>query len=373
MATIAVIEKNQCTFDNLEKYALPLLYREHTNEERKKIKKEIDNYLWSVIEPHVKFIQIQSNDDFMTIVCNQLTQSFPNKNPDEFFYHTDTSYSFPKRYIELIHCQPLWPEYQKDQQKNMNCLGCLFSLKHNVIENHCVIMANRYDLSNKHYVAVDSVTKEDILRVIRRRFFFSAILIQDQKLTKYYYQNPSFLVSKIYGLSENDNIEKLSITHLKYNLLFYFQHDKNKYVNQIATRINGSYRLHGDVLLLHEMEENIFNNLSIHEAKRLNVLSYGRLYDRKLKDEETHTITTVEVDENGKEKKKDLYWSRYIVSEKRMLTWKVNKNKCINCNQEMKNPITCEMCYRVKYCSVSCKKEFDNYHLDECINPKCMD
>ncbi|XWV26127.1 hypothetical protein QJ857_gp0953 [Tupanvirus soda lake] len=372
MITIAVIEKNNCTFDKMEEHAACLLYAEHGEEERKKIKQNINNYIWSVIEPYVKFVDVDEKD-FLGTICDHLTNCFPGRKIDEeFFYHTEGSYSFPKKYIEFIHCQPLWKDYKDSQIENMNNLACLMSLKHNVIENTCVVFSNKYDLSAPHFTALESITKEDILRIVRRRFYFSAILIKDDQLVKYYYQNPSYLISKIYGLTEKENIQKLSQSILKYNLAFYFQHDKSKYVNKIATRINGLYRLHGDVIMLHEMEENVFANLSIHEAKRLNVLSYGRLYDRELKKEEIHTIDTVEVDDKGKqvEKKVTPLWSRYIVVNHRMLQWQEKKNKCINCYGEMKTPIVCDKCYRVKYCSYVCQKEFSSYHTDECINPK---
>lgn len=374
MKTIAVIKKNNCKFDEMEKYARPLLYKEHSLEERKKLKNDLNNYIWSVIEPYVEFINFEEDDDFMTIACYNATKCFADKDPDYFFYHTEGSYSFPKKYIEMIYAQPLWNDYPANTIENMNNIACLFSLKHHVIENNCVILANKYDLSAPFYTSIDSINKDDIIRIIRRRYFFTAILIKNNNIVKYYYQEPKYLITHIYGLSENDKIEKLSTSLLKYNLVFYFQHDKSKYVNKIATRINGSFRLHGDVLMLHEMEENIFANISIHEAKRLNVLSYGRLYDRQLKDDEIHTIPTVEVDENGNqtEKKTTPLWSRYIVGERRMIKWNENKDKCINCFQKISTPIICDLCYRAKYCSINCKKEFKHYHDDECINPKSL-
>lgn len=374
MKTIAVVQKNRCSFEKMEEYASKLLYTTHTDEERINIKTALNNYIWSEIEPFVKFIDIPDDDDFLTVVCENITKRFPEKKADEFFYHTEGSYSFPKKYIEFLHCQPLWKEYQNGKIENINNLGCLFSLKHHVIENDCIIFANKYDLSAPHFTVLDSVNKEDIIRVVRRRYFFSAILIKDDSLVKYYYQDPKYLITKIYNLTEKDNIQKMSFGHLKYNLVMYFQHDKSKYLNKIATRINGSYQLHGDVLLLHEMEENIFTNLSMHEVRRLNVLSYGRLYDRQLKDEEIHTMPTIEVDENGKEYEKKVtpIWSRYITLDRRMLKWKENKNKCINCYQEIKNVVHCEKCYRLKFCSTKCRKEFDSYHSDECINPKSI-
>jgi len=374
MKTIAVIEKNKCSFDRMEEFVVPLLYTEHTVDEKSRLKKALNDYIWSVIEPYVKFVDIDENDDFLSVVCQNATNCFPGRKPDEFFYHTEGSYSFPKKYIEFIYCQPSWKDYQDAEIENMNNLVCLFSLKHNVVENNCVVFANKYDLSLPHFTAIDVITKEDIIRIVRRRFFFSAIVIKNDTMVKYYYQNPSYLVTKVFGLTDKDNIEKLALSHLKYNLVFYFQHDKSKNVNKIATRINGMYRLHGDVIMLHEMEDNIYANISIHEAKRLNVLSYGRLYDRQLKDEELHTINTVEVDENGKETEKKItpLWSRYIVINHRMNIWNKNKNKCINCAEEIKIPIVCDKCYRAKYCSEKCQKEFIFYHADECINPKSL-
>lgn len=376
MITIAVIEKNDCVFDRMSDFASELLYTEHDSKTIQEIKEKINQYIWSTIEPYVRFVQVSDDQhDFLHDICQELTKCFPDRKIDsDFYYHTEGSYSFPKRYIEFFHCQPLWKEYQQGKEENMNKLACLFSLTHNVIENTCVVIANNYDLSAPHFTKLNSITQDDITRVIRRRFFFSAVLIKEDSFVKYYYQNPSYLIGKIYGLTDQDQIQKFSTSLLKYNLTFYFQHQKSKYVNKIATRINGSYQLHGDVLMLHELEEGIYANLSLHEAKRLNVLSYGRLYDRTLKNEEIHTIPAVEVDKDGNqvEKKVTPYWSRYIVVSKRMETWKEQKNKCINCSKEMKNPLTCSRCFRIKFCSSVCQKEFDHYHHEECINPASL-
>lgn len=369
MVIIAVIEKNRCNFDRMEEFALPLLYKNHNEETRKRLKKEIDDYIWSEISPHIKFIELDEMDDFITSVCSNLISNFPDKNPDQFFYHTEGSYSFPKKYIEFIYCQPTFT-YTDGEVDNMNNIGCLLSLKHNVVENTCVVFANRYDLSANNFVVLDSISKEDLIRIIRRRFFFTAILVTpDNQLIKYYYQNPTYLITQIFGVTQNDNIERLSFCHLKYNFLCYFQHNKSLEINPIATRINGSYRLYGNVLFLHEMEENVYANLSVHEMKRINVLSYGRLYDRNLKAEEIHTIPKIEVNEEGEqtETKTTPYWSRYIVIDHRMNQWQKTKDKCINCLGKMTKPLVCSKCYRARYCSPKCEKEFASYHSDECL------
>lgn len=368
--TIALIQKNRIVFDRMEEFAVPLLYKELDETTRAVLKKNLNDYLWSVIEPYIQFIDITVDDDFIANVCKNLTNCYPERTADEFFYHTEASYSFPKRYMELIYGQPMWPEYAKNDSVNINTVGCYFSLKHNVIENNCIIIANRYDLAAKHFAVMDNVTREDILRVVRRRYFFTAILIKNDNVVKYYYQNPQYLITQIYGINKKDDIQKLSFSHLKYNLVYYFQQDTSKYVNSIATRINGSYRVHGDILVLHELEENIYGNISVHEIKRLNVLSYGRLYDRQLQENEMHTIESIEPDETGKPINKPAtpMWSKYIVIENRMKKWQAHKNLCINCGKDMVNIITCQKCYRARYCSTICQKEFDWYHNDECFN-----
>lgn len=370
MVTIAIIKKNRCHFEQMEKYALPLLYKNLPEEERFRLKSEINEYIWSEIGPYVKFIDLDKTDDFITSVCSNLTSVFPDKQPDQFFYHTEGSYSFPKKYIEFIYCQPTF-EYIDSEIDNMNNIGCYLSLKHNVVENNVVVFANKYDLNNKNFVALDSITKEDLIRIIRRRYFQTAVLVTiDNQMIKYYYQNPTYLITQVFGLTEKDSIEKLVFSHLKYNFVLYFQQNTESKINKIATRINGTNRLYGNVLFLHEMEENIFANLSIHEMRRINVLSYGRMYDRKLKEEEIHTITNFGPNEKGEETEKKVtpYWSRYIVINNRMNKWAENKNKCINCLSDMTNPITCSKCYRVKFCSVKCQKEFSTYHNEECLN-----
>lgn len=344
---IALVENNKCHFPLLEQFASGLLYTEYNelNEpDRKSTKQKINDYLWSVIEPHVKFLDVAEDLDVLTLGCQHLTACFPDKNPDEFFYHTEGSYTCPKKFLEIMYCQELGGGSASGEK--MNHLACLFSLKHTVIENNCIIFANDYDLASNCYTRMTSITKEDIIRAIRRRFFFSAVVIKDDTLSKYYYQNPSYLLNKVYGLGGNDQIQKLCFENFQYNMLFYFQQDIKTYINKIATRLNGLYRIYGDVVLLNELEENIFTNISIHEVQRLNVLSYGRVYDRQLKPEE------IPVAEVGGQKVP--LWSKYIVVNCRMVGWKRKKNKCLYCLKEMENIVTCDKCYRMKCCSDQC-------------------
>lgn len=387
MVTIAVINKNRCTFDDMEKYAAPLLYRELTREEKSQIMTKLNDYIWSVIEPYITFVQIETTeqDEIMTKICSGVKECFPEKSFDDFRFDTIKSYSFPKKIIQFVDSKPTWPEYKHEQECNMNNIACYMSLDHKVIENNAVAFCFDYDMQSASMLRMGSITKEDIIKIIRRRYIFTGVLIKEKSIVKYYYQEPVYLFMSVFNLNSEDNIPTLRVTNLKYNLLFHFVKDKRQYVNKVATRINGMFQLCGDVLMMHELEEKVYANLSCREAKRLNVLSYGKLSDRNIKDNESNiddlctsnAENKVVVDKNGtnRETKVVPFWSRYIIIEKRMEKWKECKQKCITCDSacdDSRTTTVCDVCFRARYCSALCKQNYATCHVAECINPKSL-
>jgi hypothetical protein len=368
MPTIAIITKNKCVFE-MEEFISPLLYRVTTKEERTTLKNKLNDYIWSVIEKYITFVNVDDSNDFFEKMYGVTMIDFPGKDQYDFIFNTEGSYSTPKKFLELINIRPTWKDYD-DSTKNinvMNDIGCLLSLCHTVIENTCFVMANEYDLTAHRYVKMTSILKEDIIRVIRRRYFHSAILIKENLIVKYYFQNSEYLISSIFGSDEDKTIEMFPFAHFNYNLVFNFKKHATQYVNQIATRMNGYHRMYGDVLVFHEFDKDVFVNLSLREFKRLNVLSYGCLADRKLNNNEVHHVPTLIVDEKGKETTEAVpFWSKYLVIENRLSLWQKNKNKCTYCDSQCM--ITCDRCYRARYCSVDCKNKFINQHESECIH-----
>lgn len=364
MVTLALITKNKCIFNELDKYVPQLLYYYRNDNDRNQIKQNINNYIWSIIEPYISFITVSyNNNDCLSHISNNLIKCFPDKTVHDFYYLTEPSYSLPKKIIEIVYCQPLFKDPENDNVHNINNIGCLFSINHRIINNNCVLIANKYDDNAQKNISIESITKEDILRIIRRRYFHSAILIKNDTFEKYYYQSPKYLIMQIFGCNDSDNIERISITHHGYQLTFYFRYNCDNNINKIATRINGLYQLNGDVLILHEYEKDIYANISIHEAKRLNVLSYGCLNDRQIKSEtgyfnyetETDTNTIIPV------------WNRYIAVNNKIKEWNNNKNNCINCKKKITTKYICNKCFRAIYCSDKCKESHLKLHDEDCI------
>lgn len=367
MKSVAIITKNNLLFDDMEQYVMPLICNNLTKETRTELKKSLNDYIWSVIGKFVTFMDVIDEDHFYEIIAAESQRNFPDHNPSECVYFTGQSYSTPKRFYEILHWKPSWDDYQNSikDPRVINNFGCLMSLDHSVIENSCIMISNEYDLTASKYVKMGSTTKEDIIRIIRRRYFHTAILIENNRLTKYYYQNIRYLVNMLFG-DGGPEIDHVSFTHLKYNLVYYFKKNATQYVNQIATRINGSYRFYGKVLVLHEMDDDIYANLGIKEIKRLNTLSYGSSKNRELDETEMFTIPEYGVREDGTEQTEKVpFWSKYIVIENRMKHSRKD-NKCIQCSST-DNLLTCDRCFKVKYCSDECREAYAINHKGECL------
>lgn len=385
---IALIRKNTLTFDQMTEYVVPLLYRK-LGDEKKELRDKLNDYIWSIIGEFVIFATVDEYS-FMDCVADHILKGLQNHSYDEIFFHVDRTFSTPKKALEFCYGTSLQSTYVKNKEENLNDYGCLLSIPHHIIENSCVLYGLNYDLNSDTLVKLSTVDKMDLIRIIKRRYFFSAILLKkvlDEKTNKYsdvtekyYYQNPQVLVNEVFQLTEeNPTIEKLKVSIFKYNLVFYFKQDKTNYVNDIATRINGAYIIRGDVLILHEMEENIYTNISLRELKRINVLSYGRLYDREIKPDEDVECNDIAVpadlppNTNEEDVKNHIQarqmWTKYIVVEKRMMKRKSQGDVCSFCYKKIIKPVVCQRCFRARYCSVECETDNKSPHYDDCIHP----
>ena len=372
MISFAVITKNKCQFNNLDKYAKQLVYRPVNENGQlydnldstiecgnyRNIKKDIDDYIWSNIEEYINIVNVSCDDDveLYNNFIKELIKDYPERKTDEFIFESHISYSFPKKMFEIFIAIPNWEEYQKNKIENMNDICCLYNIEHKIMENTCVVVPHSYDINNKYFLKSSEITKYDLIRMIRRRFYFSAILIKpDFTIYKYYFQDPKPLLSLIFGNAET---HRLNCDVFRYGLSFYYTKTDGDKINKCATRINGKFRLSGNVLIIHEPDNNIYANISRHEFKRLNLLCYSRLYDR--------TTIFEKIQEHASELSENIVLNKYLGIELRMNEF--IKFKCMNCGiqTEKKQDNVCQQCYRAIYCSLECKQNFQDHHYDDC-------
>lgn len=354
LITIAIISKNTCTFSEIERFAKPLLYNKLSDATRKQKKELLNEYIWGVISDHVKFVDV-SVDDLMDYICVNIGQSFGEGDNSNLMFHTEGSYSSSKAYIELVYADyGSIIQTPNEEVDIMNNLGCLFSLKHKVIKNSCIIISNMYDIGSKKHIKLGNVNKDDILRVVRRRFMHTAMLIEQYQVSKIYFQNVNILIGTIFNVDEDQHVNKIPVSHVGYNMVLYFN-GEDEYLNESATRINGFYRINGAVIIVCELEESIHSNMSMTDYKNIDKLSYGKIDNRKPKGAEKHDLD----DPND-----NPLWSKYMIVKTRLK----EKIICDKCSKNMNDYVLCNICHRVRYCSIDCMNEDNIDHMGDCIS-----
>jgi hypothetical protein len=335
MVRVAILKQCTLDFSNLGKHAAKLLYYPHEKAVRQAIKNDVNDFLWNIVEPHVEFFD--AGEDILETCPEKLFERFPGCDPQNFVFGVEQSYSYPKGYVEVFHARPDWQGYEK--KSNMNQLASLFSIKHILIEGDAIALSYRWDLHSetKCCVMVDT-TKEDILRILRKRYFNPAILVTNDSLTKYYYQDPLHLTKIVFGLDDDSTEVQFSTLNMfHYDLVMVYMQSKLKELNQIATRIHGQHAIYGKVLLMHRVANTVNASLNEREARRLNALSYGSIASRQPSASEIP-------DAEGLTR----YWSGHLMIMNRISNLK--PNNCMNCGTHMIKKYTCPVCCRFKYC-----------------------
>lgn len=357
---IAVIKKNKCVFPEIEKYAKPLLYRILSDQERKMHKKKLNEYMWSVMEDYVEFIEVEK-EQLMNDICCHIIESYKqidsNMNYEDLMVHTEPSYTSSRCFIEILYADyGTKIQTPEEEISIINNIGCMFSLEHKVVKNTCVVIANSYDESSEKHIALSSVKKEDILRVMRRRYLHSALLIRQYNKHKFYYQNPNIMLATIMDVDDDQHINRLPVQMFGYNLVIYFDGEYNKYINETATRLNGKHIIRGDVIIISEMETGLYSDFNKKELEKIDILSYGDLKDR-------------EPDESEKvreDEKRTPVWSKYMIVQNRLK----KQIKCGNCSKMIDRSFTkhcCNICNRMLYCSTECLSVNGSIHPPECV------
>lgn len=347
MITVAVIADNDANFNDIVDYLPEVAYHDNPNT------KKIRSYIESVIKPCVTFHEI-AEDKLIEFACTTLMAEY-TCTPDKLIFNTETSFCSPKGCAEIIYCSDQYASVKTE--KTMNQLASLLSLKHTVIKGACIVLLNGYNPLRKI-----SLSMNHLVSLYKRRFFYSGVLIKPSgECVKYYYQDVRYLIHKLFGISETDEINTMSFELMHYPLNAYFFY-KQSTINPKATKLNGMYRLHGNVLITHDLDKNIPTNLSLSELNNLLKAAHGRLYDRSIKEGEAMTETIV--NSEGQQQPKVCTLSRYAILLNRLQNklWE----KCVNCGDPLK--ISCERCYRVGYCSTQCQTEYRGHHHDDCIN-----
>lgn len=251
----------------------------------------------------------------------------------------------PKKIVQMCYIEHL----SKEQYFDVNNLASTLYVetedvkekKPKFIFGTVLFVVYEYDFNEKTNMKHLDMSLNDICQMVRHKLYSTGIKLglNSNILDKVYITdvNQTDEIRKEYNQTHNSNI-------FGYNLVFFYKNynEDNNIINEIATRMAGNVKIYGACFIFHEVQEYKLGRLSRHEFKRLNILSYGRLYDRKMNEKYEETK----------------YINKYINLNKKMLEWNNNDKcyKCFMCEKLFKsyNGIKFGEFYRGLVCSNSC-------------------
>jgi len=348
MVLVALVQPGNPITASLESCISPLLYKALVKEGRRQIKAQIEEQLASMLAPYVSFIEVGNDDDTLQKMVEAVgtTREHPR-------FNTESSYGYTKGVTEIFY------EQVQEEETEINVIGCYHSLEHTIIRGRSLVLANRFvagDQGVPRLMRMDTEMR-DIIRVIRRRFYRSAILIDGDMIAKYYYQDSQNLTRAVFGDRAVSTEYAVFMDHC---LCLCRLEVEQGVVNKIGSRVMGR-KMVGPIIFSSHLESpgNVgglahseelagaigasYDNLTEKMIKRIGVLAYGDMEERRIKPAELIK------DREGE------HWCRYLYLERRMTLFKKSPMVCAGCRGALgKKQYTCPVTYRYKYCSPGC-------------------
>jgi len=209
-------------------------------------------------------------------------------------------------------------------------------------------------INNKIYEP-GNVMLDDISDILYSKFVHKGInLLNNQTVEFDYFHHPV----ECYNIQTEADFNKYKIhefTFLGFDLCMVFEIDSDNNINKRATRLLGTHKIAGGVLLVAKSSTE-FIDLTLDLYNKMNSLAFGLLSSRLLKDDEK------------KEENSNAAINKFSVLNER---YNSLTDVCHNCNAIFVNdPLTCSGCYRAKYHILECQENDWEEHKKECLYNK---
>lgn len=346
---IAVICQNQIDLTLMEPYLAPMLYRALDHETAYHAKKLLSAFIRHTVQPCVKFVDCVSGDteSIIATACREIAAARPQHGISDLNIMTTVSYSTSKTVLEVMHAETISEcknQFASDTtihitKDNVNALACFMSLDHQIIIYTAVLLANRYTTDANRF-ALRSTTWDDILKVVRRRFYLTAMRCEGATWVKMRYQHLEYLQHAVFGPAK---VIKKRLNFLKYYLVLIYMENTNAALNVTLTRLVNR-PIHGVGLVLNETAQDVYTNLSCHEMQNIMDLAQNPMAFREIQSHE-------------------LNMTSYMIVASRLRTL---QPKCHNKNCRELPTIQCQRCMRIRYCSTQCQNQDLEQHTPEC-------
>lgn len=361
MVVIAVIQPRDLAFDGaMDHYGKVLMSRSWPVGDDGALDL-LNQEIWAKLREHVAFVDAGEQMEVMETICEQLMRTpYPDRNPEsDFDLKTHRTYSTPARSIELVHVTPLWEDEPgvAHQPTEINQLGCLARIDHQIVEGVCMIMTSCHDPEQADYALAIDTEWSDLVHIYRSRFVRSGVALSTAgSLEVFYYQDPLVSVNVRFG---TDQWSVLRCTNHLYQLACYYRTSSDASINKTATRIISGEKIRGDVLLVVELGQGehgrAYDNLIPVEVDRLSRISKCSMQEPiALEDQFLNLIKRESCDRMTL-----AHYHDWLISQAGGIT-------CQECGKVPERKKTCPQCYRAIYCDASCAQKHTKAHREEC-------
>jgi hypothetical protein len=305
-------------------------------------------YLKDLIKEHVQFVDVGSTDEMMDLVVS--TIGLTGENIASTLHCRDTVDDIH----QICHFSPKrnnLPENQDD----INYLGSFLNTGREIIYGDAVILKS--NITNNGTCVPSVVDIDEIVDILYRKLTpICSMLKTDGSIHEVKFINNPFSDTLKRDISEFNSVE---VPILDHNLILFYEKDSStKLLNKKASKLIGTAKVYGDVVIVLMEAENSYGTIDKQLLENLLTLSSGDISNRDVTDSERHKDEVIDG--------LPVVSNRHRIMQKRLSEY---KKRCANssCSSDGDTSSNvCTGCYRVSYCSKECQAADWNTHKNGC-------
>lgn len=329
----------------LREWLTPLLYRSLPEEERTERREALQAYLRRSLEDSVVPLQ---DEDPLSALVEDARRRYPDQTPE---WMTGQGYTTRQGHYELV--------YGQVEGASLSPLACLSLLDQTAVHGPAYLWANDHHPESETGYRLRDATLEDMVRILRRRFYQTAIYEEpDGTCHRLYYQDHEALVGVVYGREGEGCARVVSerVVQLHgYTLVATYYRQSDASLNPGAGRLLRA-PVRGGVLWCHLRGEGdpeqtgdaarVWDTLSLHEYR---ILSQYALGTGAWLREESQTDSC--------------HRYQHLLT----LAKEAPAPPCANCGTPItSDPVVCPGCLHTPYCTAQCQARAAATHEEEC-------
>lgn len=326
---IAVIKPNEYKIDDVRNLSI------------EQIKNDIQDY--------IEFIDVNTPNEMMEQIVTYLKQTH------ELLGDCSLCYNDINNIYQM--CFLSKKDNHLDETEPINGLASYFTDEGREIYGNTVMMNSL--ITDNGTCTTGTLSLDDIVNILYKRSVHKGSIIKTDGTVNEitFYSNPLEDLSK----ETVDNYRYIELPLFKFNLIAYIQlQPTNNVINKKATRLVGSGRVFGDIIIASRVSDYSFGDLDTALLEKILFTCCGSMESRDLTKDEEDTTDKI----NGLNVIRNKY--RVLNNRYEQYTTEKRNNLCSGCNKEFEKLTLCTGCYRTSYHNKDCQKSHWKEHKNNC-------